>query len=102
MFLSSTIRHLANRGSLRGCIREINSKTVAVFGIKEDRNSSFLRGAAKAPPKIKAEMVSPSANDFCELGHNVLERIEMLDDVEPPSGHFEDVCKAIGKIALFL
>lgn len=41
---------------------------VALLGIPDDRNSSFLRGPAAAPPLIREAIVSDSANSYCELG----------------------------------
>lgn len=39
-----------------------------LVGIPYDASSSFLRGAAAAPPLIRAAMASPSANSFTESG----------------------------------
>lgn len=39
-----------------------------LVGIPYDASSSFLRGAAAAPPLIRAAMWSPAGNSFSELG----------------------------------
>ena len=44
------------------------AKAIAVQGILYDEKSSFLRGAAKAPPEIRAAYHSSSANYFAENG----------------------------------
>ena len=41
---------------------------VAVVGIPLDENSSFLRGAALGPPRIREVLLSGSSNMFTELG----------------------------------
>jgi arginase family enzyme len=39
-----------------------------LIGIPFDASSSFLRGAAAAPPLIRAAMASPAGNSFTESG----------------------------------
>lgn len=56
---------------------------VGMFGICCDANSSFLRGPSKAPPLIRAALVSDSANVFCELGTDGLEPVLTLPDIRP-------------------
>ena len=43
-------------------------ETVAILGIPLDENSSFLRGAALAPPRIREALWSESSNSWTELG----------------------------------
>ena len=68
---------------------------VFVFGLAEDRNSSFLRGPANAPPLIKAEMISDAHNNFCELGPDVISRIEMMDDIAPELSDSNSISRSI-------
>ncbi|MBN2146459.1 MAG: agmatinase [Anaerolineales bacterium] len=44
------------------------SSPVAVLGIPFDSNSSYLRGSAAAPPRIRQALYCPSANMFTENG----------------------------------
>jgi agmatinase len=44
---------------------------IAVLGIPFDEHSSFMRGAAEAPPLIWEAFRSPSANTFAESGMDV-------------------------------
>jgi agmatinase len=39
---------------------------VSILGIPHDENSSFLKGAAEAPPKIRAELLSDANNLYTE------------------------------------
>src|SRR5215813_3357274 len=57
---------------------------VALIGIPWDENSSFMRGAAKAPPAIRAAFKSESANLWSETGID-FGSTPILDagDVEP-------------------
>ena len=41
---------------------------LALLGLPQDDNSTFLRGPALAPPLIRQALVSPSANMFAETG----------------------------------
>lgn len=45
--------------------------TIKLLGIPHDCNSSFLRGAALAPPLVRAAISSDSANMFCETGFDL-------------------------------
>ena len=44
---------------------------IRLLGIPHDCNSSFLKGAADAPPLIRAAIRSDSANMFAESGHDL-------------------------------
>jgi arginase len=52
---------------------------IAVLGIPFDANSSFLRGAALAPPRIRAMATDGSSNYFSELGLEIKEQVAYLD-----------------------
>jgi arginase len=57
----------------------------ALLGLPYDASSSFLRGAAAAPPLIRQALRSPSSNGWSEQGRDVLARLEDAGDVEVPS-----------------
>lgn len=48
-------------------------RRVGLLGFPEDRNSSFLRGPALAPPLIRAAFASPAFNTSDESGNDVNE-----------------------------
>ena len=54
--------------------------TVALLGLPTDRNSSYLRGPAKAPAAIRRELFSESGNTYTETGLN-LRGADVLEDV---------------------
>ncbi|MEW6127992.1 MAG: agmatinase [Acidobacteriota bacterium] len=47
------------------------SSRIALIGIPLDDHSSFLKGAAQAPPLIRKAFHSDSSNDWTELGFNL-------------------------------
>ena len=49
-------------------IGETGMARLALLGLPQDDNSTFLRGPALAPPLIRQALVSPSANMFAETG----------------------------------
>ncbi len=63
------------------------SVKVAVTGIPYDANSSFLRGPALAPPKIREAYRSDSANYYAESGRDLSSDSEWTDlgDLSLPS-----------------
>jgi agmatinase len=48
-----------------------NSSPVSLLGVPWDASSSFERGAAEAPPRIRAALWSPSSNAFNERGDDL-------------------------------
>lgn len=46
-------------------------RPVRLIGLPTDSNSSFLRGAAKAPPLIRAQLFSPHVNMAAESGAEI-------------------------------
>lgn len=52
---------------------------IAVVGVPLDQNSSFLKGAAQAPPLIREALFSYSANLFTENGIDLGDSPEWLD-----------------------
>lgn len=57
-----------------------------LLGVPYDASSSYLRGAAEAPAKIREALHSPSSNGWSELGVNVLAEGVLADagDVATP------------------
>jgi agmatinase len=49
----------------------IQTTRVHILGIPNDENSSFLKGAAEAPPRIRAELFSYAYNMWTETGVNL-------------------------------
>lgn len=60
---------------------------VTLLGIPWDGSSSFARGAAEAPPRIRAALWSPSSNTFNEHGDDLASGDVLLDagDVAIPA-----------------
>lgn len=52
---------------------------ITLLGLPWDASSSFERGAAEAPPRIRAALHSPSANSFNERGDDISDREVMAD-----------------------
>jgi agmatinase len=42
------------------------TSTVALLGVADDTQSSFMRGAAEAPPRLRDAFFSPSSNGYAE------------------------------------
>jgi arginase len=62
-----------------------NQKKVALIGFRFDENSSFMRGAAEAPPLIRAALRSDAANMWSESGLDLSAESVLFDagDIEP-------------------
>ena len=45
---------------------------IKLLGIPYDANSSFLKGPALGPPRIRLMETDGSANSFCEFGTEIL------------------------------
>ncbi len=77
------------RGAVNG------NPDIAVVGIPYDRNSSFLRGTAAAPEKIREAFYSPSANLWAENGINLEGRSHwqtIIDlETDDPTAAFEKI-----------
>jgi agmatinase len=74
---------------------------VAMVGIPSDENSSYMRGCAKAPARIRETMHSGSSNSFSELGVNIERENVFCDcgDIKLKKGlkGFEQIELQIGK-----
>ena len=55
-------------GSVEEKIASLQEGNVVVIGFPLDENSSFLRGAALGPPRIREVLLSGSSNMYTELG----------------------------------
>ena len=56
------------QNGFRGSIDDLKPGMVAVIGVPSDENSSFMRGAALAPPRIREVLHSGAANLCAEDG----------------------------------
>lgn len=61
---------------------------LALVGFRSDENSSFLRGAAEAPPLIRSALASDSSNAWCENGRELTGSTfhDAGDFASPPGG----------------
>lgn len=69
---------------LQTAIAELAPGSLAVLGLPWDESSSFVRGAAAAPPVIRRALHSPSSNLACESGVDLAteSRWQDLGDLE--------------------
>ncbi len=59
-------------------------KRLAIIGFRFDENSSFLKGAAEAPPLIRAAFYSDASNMWSESGLDLgAESVFFAGDIEP-------------------
>jgi agmatinase len=61
----------ASRCRRRSDVREGGEALITLLGVPWDASSSFERGAAEAPPCIRAALASPSSNSYNEGGDDV-------------------------------
>ena len=75
---------------------------IGVLGLASDENSSFQRGAAEAPPLIRAAFLSPSTNQWSENGTDLGAGGLFVDagDLRPTPQRdiFADIEEAIGRL----
>lgn len=79
------------------------SAKVAVAGIPYDANSSFLRGPALAPPKIREAYRSDSANYYAESGRDLNSDADWKDlgDLSlPRSEDFQSLSEKVKEMAV--
>ncbi len=60
------------------------SKKIGLLGVKDDGNSSFMRGASQAPRYIRDAFLSSSSNTFCEHGLDIEAHIQDFRDISQP------------------
>jgi agmatinase len=74
---------------------------VGILGLPFDKNSSYLRGAALAPPKIREAFHSYSSNSWTESGIDLDIKGLIIDagDLDPDSAtEFEDIQAAVSRM----
>jgi len=76
-------------------IQSLQKGAVAVIGIPLDENSSFLRGAAQGPPRIREVLLSGSSNMYTELGIDLDKTPGWTDIGDLELGHGLDALKRI-------
>src|SRR6185503_17620187 len=66
----------------------VNAAKLAIIGIRYDENSSFTKGAADAPPQIRAALRSDAWNLTSENGTDLSDDSIFFDagDIEPVAG----------------
>jgi len=64
--------------------------SVVILGVPSDRHSSFLRGAAKAPARIREALRSGAMNMWSESGRDILGSGKVADVGDVPDADGED------------
>lgn len=84
-------------------------KQIIIKGLAYDRQSSFMRGAAKGPEAAMSAYHCESANLWTETGHDLADHVELAGMIDLPSeGARERIEQAaadtavLGKIPIFL
>ncbi len=76
--------------------------SVAVFGVPTDENSSFMRGAARAPDTIRGALLSESSNLCTESGVELAENPRFADlgnlDIGTGSSAREQIAAAVTRL----
>ena len=68
-----------------------NHARLAIIGFPFDGNSSFMRGAAEAPPLIRAALYSDASNMWSESGLDLGDRSAIFDAGDTECGGDEDM-----------
>jgi arginase len=71
---------------------------VGLIGIPFDRNSSYLRGTALAPPLIREAFYSQASNSFTEFGIDLSKDHVVDDRGDLKDPEFEEIEPAIGRL----
>ena len=76
----------------------LGPNSVALLGVPYDEHSSYLRGPALAPQKIREAFHSDSANSFTELGRDLSADPRLIDlgDLSLPQGDGAFECIEVG------
>ena len=85
-FCSSNIRKTSSR------------RVVGLFGLCEDRNSSFMKGAAAAPKYIREQLTSPSSNSSTEMGKCINNLYFDYGDITPVSNDSKSIMTALSPV----
>ena len=88
--LSRTLHRVDASSRRQQLLRQCHMRRVGLLGFPEDRNSSFLRGAASAPPLIREALRSPASNQYSETGVDVAARISDFGDLPRESSGRHD------------
>jgi len=81
-----------------GSLHETNlMNPIQLLGIPFDANSSFMRGPAEAPAKIREAFHSDSSNYFNEFGQNVNDLLNDLGDI-PAMVPYQGLSKEITRV----
>lgn len=83
-------------------IESLQRDTVIVIGIPLDENSSFLRGAALGPPRIREVLLSGSSNMSTELGIDLGNVVGWTDIGDLELGQGAEALSAIEETILAL
>lgn len=65
--------------TLKDSIKQIEPGSVAMLGIPFDEHSSYLRGSAQAPKKIREAYANPSSNTCTESVKDLLNESKFID-----------------------
>eukprot|EP01031_Cornospumella_fuschlensis_P033922 gene33922-41053_t len=68
---------------------------IGLLGITEDRNSSFLQGAALAPRLIRQALRCDSSNAYSELGVDIMSSLKDFGDIQSELPNAETLCSAL-------
>ena len=61
--------------TLKAALEKSDGRKIALVGIPDDSNSSFFRGAAEAPPRIREQLFSDAFNMWTETGVDLGEHV---------------------------
>lgn len=81
--ISAIIGFQARKASSSSAPQEFQ-KMVGLLGMKDDSNSSFMRGASQAPRLIREAFLSSSSNTYCEHGIDIEAHVRDFRDITQP------------------
>lgn len=86
-----------SRHKVRTMTTQSISPKIGLLGVKDDSNSSFMRGASQAPRYIRDAFLSSSSNTFCEHGLDIEANIRDFRDITQPDarGIIDELIKDI-------
>ena len=77
--------------------KSISQGTVALLGIPWDKSSTYMRGPAQAPDKVREQLYGCSANLWTESGIDMGDREDFTDLVDLTLGADTDALMAVEK-----